>query len=74
METILSTLILALNPETVALCHTLSHFSALFCHLPLTVDTVAHGGEIYLTLFYTIDHALYCIYYRVRLRTSAIPL
>jgi hypothetical protein len=51
----MSTVILTHNPETVALCHTLSHFSALFSRLPLTVCIIAHGREIYLTLFYTTD-------------------
>jgi hypothetical protein len=48
--------ILAQNLETVTLYHTIPHFSTLFYIVPLTVGTIAQGGEIYFTLCYTFIH------------------
>jgi hypothetical protein len=50
--------VLSHNQDSVTLYHTIQHFSTLFSQLPLTVDTLAHGGVIYFTLFHTIDHPI----------------
>jgi hypothetical protein len=73
-------------PECVALYCTLRHFLTLFYLVNLTVDTVAHGGEIYLTQYNTVSHdrstichtfyTLWChIHYsQVRLNSHHYPL